>query len=1051
MAKKKTKKSIASKKKTAPVRVKDFQSMISDLQQFWSDWGCVIWQPYNEKVGAGTMNPATFLRVLGPEPWNVAYVEPSVRPDDGRYGENPNRMQQHFQYQVILKPDPGNPQEIYLQSLAAIGVDLNKHDIRFVEDNWASPALGAWGLGWEVWLDGLEITQFTYFQQSGGIALDPVSVEITYGLDRIAMALNGVQFVGDLKWSQGRSWGDLNLQGEREHSKYYFEVADTARLRQMVELYEAEAKASLAAGLLLPAYDYVLKTSHSFNVLDARGAIGVTERQAYFRRMRALSGQVAQAYVADRQRQEYPWMGAVGEGLRPSRPSAKQKVLVPKQSADFLLEIGTEELPPSDLESAQEQLHLAIETLLAKERLDHDEIKIMGTPRRLVAFVSALAPRQADREQVVKGPPAARAFGADGTPTPAAEGFARGQGIPVSALKVEEVDGGKYAVAYIYQKGRSATEVLSESLPDLITSIRFEQSMRWNASGAAFSRPVRWLLAMHGNQVIPFEFAGLQSGSSSRGLRLSSKSPSSSLRGAQRRSNPQDNLQATFKVESPKDYFAQLKKQGILLDDAARRVTIQKQIQSLASKAGGSVPEDEDLLTEVTNLVESPTALLGEFEAGFLDLPREVLIAVMKKHQRYFPVVSSVIASGAKQSPPRQTTDLNKLLNKFIVVGNGSFDPKAVTAGNADVIRARFTDAAYFVRRDREHPLESYLEKLKSLTFQKDLGSMWDKTQRITALTKELRSRLDLSAEESRTAERSAQLAKADLVTKMVIEMTSLQGVMGKYYALDSGEPAAVADAIYEHYLPRFAGDETPKSKPGLAVGIADRLDSLTGLFAMGLEPTGAKDPFAQRRAAIGLVQSLMAWDLDFDLRAGIALAAAVQPVVVNDESKAKTLDFIIQRLRALLLEANHRHDVTDAVLAAQGHNPAAAQRAIIALGKQVKAKDWQQTLDAFGRCVRITRDLKESYLVDESLIVEDAERDLLNAVVAAETTQRPPGSVDDFLNVFAPMIPVINTFFDKVLVMAEDEKLKRNRLGLLQRVAKLAAGVADFSKMEGF
>jgi glycyl-tRNA synthetase len=992
----------------------DFQSMVTALQKFWSDWGCVTWQPYNEKVGAGTMNPATFLRVLGPEPWNVAYVEPSIRPDDGRYGENPNRMQQHYQYQVILKPDPGNPQEIYLHSLAAMGVDLNKHDIRFVEDNWASPALGAWGLGWEVWLDGLEITQFTYFQQAGGIALDPVSVELTYGLDRIAMALQGVQFVGDLKWSQQRSWGDLNLQGEQEHSKYYFEIADTARLRQMVELYEAEAKASLEAGLLLPAYDYVLKTSHGFNVLDARGAIGVTERQAYFRRMRALSAKVAETYTADRQRKEFPWLPtSVVEGQRPAL-SAKQKAKGPAKPADFLLEIGTEELPPSDLESAMEQLSLAFGKLLDDERLDHDEIEVHGTPRRLVVHIANLAPKQDDRDQMVKGPPAARAFGADGMPTPAAEGFARGQGVAVSALKVEEIDGGKYVVAHIRQKGRSAAEVLSEALPDLVTSIRFEQSMRWNASGVAFSRPIRWLLAMHGEHIIPFEFAGLTSGTVSRGLRLGKTE--------------------SFKVASPKDYFAQLKKLGVLLDPDIRREAIRKQVSALAAKAGGSVPEDEDLLNEVTNLVESPVALLGEFEARFLELPREVLIAVMKHHQRYFPIEKN-----------------GKLLNKFIVVGNGSFDAKSVTAGNADVIRARFADAAYFVRRDRETKLADFVDKLKSLTFQKDLGSMWDKTQRIVALTKELSSKLNLSPEETNTAERAAQLAKADLVTKMVVEMTSLQGVMGKYYALDSGEPPPVADAIFEHYLPRFAGDATPKSKPGLVVGLADRLDSLSGLFAMGLEPTGAKDPFAQRRAAIGLVQSLMAWDLDFDLRAGIAQAAAVQTVVVSEESKVKTLDFIIQRLRALLLEAGHRHDVTDAVLAAQGSNPAAAQRAVISLGKAVKLKDWQQTLAAFSRCVRITRDLKETYAVDESLVSEDAERDLLNALVAAEATKRAPGSVDDFLNVFTPIIPAINTFFDKVLVMAEDAKLKNNRLGILQRIVRLADGVADFSKLEGF
>ncbi|HEX9595764.1 MAG TPA: glycine--tRNA ligase subunit beta, partial [Anaerolineales bacterium] len=768
------------------------------------------------------MNPATFLRVLGPEPWNVAYVEPSVRPDDGRYGENPNRLQQHTQFQVILKPDPGNPQELYLRSLQAIGIDVHKHDIRFVEDNWTSPALGAWGLGWEVWLDGLEITQYTYFQQAGGLTLDPVSVEITYGLDRIAMALQGVQTVSELHWDPQHTWGDLNLQAERENSKYYFETADTDRVRKMAELYEEEAKSALGAGLLLPAYDYVLKTSHAFNVLDARGAIGVTERQGYFRRMRALASHVAEAYVADRQRQEYPWLKTDAvNATQVAKPT--KKLAGPKQAADFLLEIGTEELPAADLETAIEQLRAALTQIFGEQQLAYKEIIVMGTPRRLVALVTKLAPRQADRDEMLKGPPAARAFGADGAPTPAAEGFARGQGVPVSALKVEKIDGGEYVVARVHHKGQSAVEVLAAKLPVLIGSLKFEQSIRWNASGATFSRPVRWLLALHGEVLVPCEYANVQSGKTSRGLRLAKTED--------------------FKVASPKDYFAQLTKQGIILDVAARRAAIEKQIAALAKSAGGRVPEDAELLDEVTNLVEAPTALLGEFDAGFLDLPREVLIAVMKKHQRYFPVEKN-----------------GKLLNQFIAVGNGDFDSEVVTAGNAGVIRARFADAAYFIKKDREAKLVDFVDKLRQLTFQKDLGSMADKTKRIVVLTKELNPQLGLSAEETKTAERAAQLCKADLVSKMVIEMTSLQGVMGKYYALDAGEPPAVAEAILEHYLPRFAGDGTPKTKAGLAVGIADRLDTLTGLFALGLEPTGTKDPFAQRRAAVGLVHNLMAW-----------------------------------------------------------------------------------------------------------------------------------------------------------------------------------------------
>ena len=302
----------------------DFQSIIMTLQQFWANQGCLIWQPYYTQVGAGTMNPATYLRVLGPEPWKVGYVEPSVRPDDGRYGENPNRLQQHYQFQVILKPDPGNPQELYLKSLEALGIDPRQHDIRFVEDNWESPALGAWGLGWEVWLDGQEITQFTYFQQAGGMVLEPVSVEITYGLERIAMPLQRVRNFKDIQWSEGRTYGDVNLQGEQEHSRYYFETADVDRARQMYNLFEAEAELALEKNMVLPAHDYILKCSHTFNILDTRGAVGVTERQALFGRMRDLSRRVAEAYAAQRQELGHPWLAGVEKPAASSvLPAAK--------------------------------------------------------------------------------------------------------------------------------------------------------------------------------------------------------------------------------------------------------------------------------------------------------------------------------------------------------------------------------------------------------------------------------------------------------------------------------------------------------------------------------------------------------------------------------------------------------------------------------------------------------------------------------------------------------------------------------------------------------
>ncbi len=290
----------------------NFQELILALNQFWAQEGCIIQQPYDVEKGAGTMNPATFLRALGPEPWKVAYVEPSRRPTDGRYGENPNRLQHYYQYQVILKPSPDNVQDLYLESLRFIGIDPDKHDIRFVEDNWESPTLGAWGLGWEVWLDGMEITQFTYFQQCGGIDCRPVSVELTYGLERLAMFIQGKDSVFDILWVGDITYGDVHHLGEVEHSRYNFEEADTGMLFNMFDMFEKEAARIIAKGLVLPGYDYVLKCSHTFNLLDARGAISVTERTGYIQRVRSIARACAEAYVKQREELSYPLLRKKG-------------------------------------------------------------------------------------------------------------------------------------------------------------------------------------------------------------------------------------------------------------------------------------------------------------------------------------------------------------------------------------------------------------------------------------------------------------------------------------------------------------------------------------------------------------------------------------------------------------------------------------------------------------------------------------------------------------------------------------------------------------------
>jgi glycyl-tRNA synthetase len=995
-----------------------FQQVIMRLEHFWDDHGCLIWHPYSEKLGAGTMNPATVLRVLGPEPWNVGYVEPSFRADDGRYGENPNRMQMHIQYQVILKPDPGNPQELYLKSLQAVGIDLGQHDVRFVEDNWKAPGLGAWGLGWEVWLDGLEITQFTYFQQAGGFDLAPVAVELTYGLERIVMFLQEVRSVWEIDWDGHHTYGDVLLQPEIEHCTYNFEMADVSRLQQMYDLYEAESKNALAQGLVIPAYDYVLRCSHTFNLLDARGAVGVTERARYFARMRELAQIVAEAYVKQREEMGFPWLARdKGQGARDKGQGGVAPGHLPLVPNPFLLEIGTEELPAGDLDSAIAQLEETTPKLLAEARLDHGSIQITGTPRRLVVYVENLAAKQRDEEGLVKGPPAKVAFDEGGQPTQAAKGFARSQGVATESLEVREMDGGQYAVAIRVEKGRPAAEVLATLLPDLIADLSFSLSMRWNATNIAFSRPIRWMVALLGNDVIPFEYAGVRSGRTSRGLRP--------------RGSPD------IVIQRAESYFGLMEANSIIVDVEKRRQMIRRQANELAAEVGGQIPDGPGLLDEVTNLVEYPTALLGSFEPEYLKLPKEVLITVMKKHQRYFPVVG-------KSDP--------NLLSYFITVRNGGGEHMdIVRRGNEEVIRARFADADFFYQADTRKPLDDFLPRLDTLTFQEQLGSVLDKTKRLERLASHLSERFGLSKADTATAARAAHLCKADLATQMVVELTSLQGTMGREYSLLSGEEPAVAQAIFEHYLPRFAGDWLPETLPGIVVGLADRLDSLAGLFSVGLKPSGSADPYGLRRAALGMVQVLAGAGISFDLMYGLREAAALLPVTADEGVQAETLAFIVQRLRVWLLDQGFRYDLVDAVLAERGQDPHLAYQTVQRLAPWVERDDWTDLLNAYSRCVRIVRDFEAEFELRPDQFVESSTRRLYQAYLACQEQVDPQSSIDQFFTAFQPMVAPITAFFDDVLVMAEDEALRENRLALLQRIAALTEGIVDLTRVEGF
>ena len=1022
------------------------QAVIQSLHTFWAGQGCTIGLPHSEKVGAGTMNPATFLRVLGPEPWRVGYVEPSFRSDDGRYAENPNRMQMHTQYQVILKPDPGNPQELYLASLAALGLDLARHDIRFVEDNWESPALGAWGLGWEVWLDGQEITQFTYFQQAGGQVLDPVSVEITYGLERIIMYLQGRREVWSIDVDGRHSYADLYRTHEVEHSRYNFDIADIDRLHQMNALYQAEADRCLEQGLVHLAHDWVIRQSHTFNLLDSRGAVGVTERAAYFAGMRRQARGVAELYVAQRLQEEYPFLEAGGDarGGASGAVSGSSAAGFPEDPADLLLEIGLEEMPAAAVPSGIAQLESLLTDQLAAARLEHGAVEVSGTVRRLVARVQDLAPAQTSQTTERRGPSVKIAFDADGAPTRAAIGFARGQGLPVSKLEVR----GEHVHAVRTEAGKPAVKVLPEVLGTVLDGFGWGRAMRWDGSGKEFIRPVRWLLALLGDSPVPFTWGGLTAAAATRVPRWQELGDAETPGAV--RMEP---------VAGQRDWHDRLAASGIVLDRDQRRAEVLRQARAAAAACGGHLEADEDLLDEVTDLVEAPHAVSGAFPEEFLSLPVPVLITVMRKHQRYFPLYAA----------DRPDT----LLPRFVTVANGVSlkDPDLVRTGNESVINARFSDAAFFVERDLATPLAERTPRLGSLVFHARLGSMLDKVERLQGLVSDIGRLLGLEATELQQAERAAGLCKSDLVTSMVIEMTSLQGTMGEIYARASGEPDAVCGAIREHHLPRQADDAVPESAPGVALAVTDRLDSLTGLMAAGVTPRGSADPFGLRRLAIGLVSILLERSLSLDLEAAVDLACSRLPIDAPEDLAANVLSFIQRRLRVVMQEHGLAADVVDAVMASPWPDPVFRFRTARELAAAASDPAWQGELEAYSRCVRILPKDEDwagepvglppweaaAETAAETIIaagpepagVSGADRSLLEALIGAEAVlaDQPP-SVDGFRTAMGGLAEPVAKFFDEVMVMVEDADLRAYRLGLMARVACLGIPLGDLVRL---
>ncbi|MFF1821667.1 glycine--tRNA ligase [Kribbella sp. NPDC058245] len=986
------------------------QDALIALTKYWTDRGCMIVQPFNTEVGAGTLNPATILRVLGPEPWRVAYVEPSVRPDDARYGENPNRLQTHTQFQVVLKPDPGNPQELFLDSLTALGVDIHAHDVRFVEDNWANPATGSWGLGWEVWLDGLEITQFTYFQQAGGMTLDPVSVEITYGIERIMMALQGVSHFKDIAYAPGISYGEAFGQAEYEMSRYYLDDADVESQKRLFEEYANEARRLLDLRLPVPAHIQVLRCSHTFNVLDARGAVSTTERAKAFSRMRTLAREVAQLWAERRTELEHPL------GLAELPPAAPVPTTFPVASGtrQLTFEIGTEEMPPSEVTKTAAAVKAALTEKLGATRLGHGAITVYATPRRVVAFVAEVQAGEPDAERINRGPKKVAAYDADGNVTKAAAGFARGQGVEVSELHTLDVDGVEYVAVTKPDPGRGAAEVLSGVLSEIVAGLRSDKNMRWNDAKLSFTRPVRWLVALLGDEIVPVSVSSLTAGRTTRVHRTAA--------------------QPKVEIASAEGYLDLLRIHGIEADPARRRQLIVETSERLAAEVTGSIDfaAESALLDQIVNLVEEPTPILGNFSADYLELPPQILTTVMRKHQRYLPV------RGAD----------GELLPHFVAVANGSVNEATVRNGNEGVLRARYEDAAFFWRADLETPLADMKAELDKLAFEEKLGSMADRAGRIGRIALALAPVAGVSGDDLATLTRAAELAKFDLGSQMVVELTSLAGTMAREYARRAGETEAVAQALFDMELPRSAGDPVPSTTPGALLALADRFDLLAGLFGIGAKPTGSSDPFALRRAAGGVVAilrehpSLRAITLSTGLQAAAAEIGA-QGIAVPASSLEEVVEFTVRRYEQQLIDRGDDHLQVAAVLPL-ATAPAVADETLASLKDLVGSADFAQLVAVLQRVRRIVPEGTEASY-DASKLTEPAEVVLHEAV---QKVGQAPTALGDFVPAASILVDPVTNFFEEILVMAEDPEVKAARLGLLATIGTLAAPVLDWQAL---
>jgi len=684
---------------------------------------------------------------------------------------------------------------------------------------------------------------------------------------------------------------------------------------------------------------------------------------------------------------------------------------------DFLLEFGLEEMPAKFAPGAASQIESNARKLLADLRLGYKDLSAYVTPRRLALYVESLDEKQQDISEEAKGPAQKAAFDGEGKPTKAAEGFARGQGVTTAELFIKELNGVPYVYAHKFVKGEQTEKLLSKFCLDLVTSLHFPKPMRWGDCEIRFVRPIRWIVSLYGEQVIPFSYVGLQAGRTSRGHRT---------------------LGGYVRLARPEEYLEALETVYVVADQEKRKQTIWDQVQTLVAKVGGTIHEDDALLTEICHLVEYPTALIGEIDVKYLTLPEEVITTPMKEHQRYFPVRG----------------EDGRLLPYFITVRNGdSHCLDIVKEGNKKVLKARLEDAAFYYREDLKKPLHTLVPQLDRVVYHEKLGTVGQRVARLQKLAARIASMMGLNEKEAERVNRTAYLAKADLITHMVYDFPELQGIMGAYYAQHNGEEKEVCSGIVQHYRPRFAGDAFPDTVTGKIVSLADRLDAIVGSFGIGIQPTGSQDPYALRRQALGVVGMLMQDEKDLSLKEllqesyntyseqGVALEPIIKILPALE-------DFFQQRIRYLLQEMGLRYDTVDAVMAQGGEKPYAIRKKAECLSKCREDMRFTAYVNATVRCVNLSKKaIPAQWQISD--LVDPSEIDLAKSVQEKEPLIQEAINGADYCQAYsvaAELVPLIEKLFEAVMIMVEDEKVRNARLGLLQDCVRLLNSLGDLA-----